>query len=105
MHDESSIPVALTASRDFSVPNIVFVPLRDLAPAYLEPRYCQMTADALAGDRLIPWCSSGPARSGVRATAPLYSIACLGKILADQQTEDGRYNILLRGLKRVRILS
>jgi Lon protease-like protein len=34
----------------------------------------------------------------------LYSVACLGRIVADQRLDDGRYNLLLRGLARIRIV-
>jgi Lon protease-like protein len=35
---------------------------------------------------------------------PTCSVACLGRIVADQRLEDGRFNLLLRGLRRIRIL-
>jgi Lon protease-like protein len=35
---------------------------------------------------------------------PIYPVACLGRIVADQRLDDGRYNLLLRGLARVRIV-
>src|SRR5439155_4051842 len=34
----------------------------------------------------------------------IQAVACLGKIVADQRLADGRYNLLLRGLSRVRIV-
>jgi Lon protease-like protein len=71
-----------------------------------EPRYRQMTADALSTDSLITMVLLEGGREAELAARPaLHSMACLGKIIADQRLEDGRYNILLRGLSRVRILS
>src|SRR5439155_21026909 len=63
-------------------------------------------ADALATDRLIAMVllQSGPETES-QEPPPLHSVACLGKIIADQRLEDGRYNILLHGLSRIRVLS
>src|SRR5262249_31343099 len=69
-----------------------------------EPRYRQMAADALEGDRLIALVLPQPGWEKDYAGCPcLYSVATLGKIVADQKLEDGRYNILLRGLSRIHI--
>jgi Lon protease-like protein len=70
-----------------------------------EPRYRQMTADALAADRLIAMVLLRPGWEEEYEGKPaLYPVGCLGKIIAEQRLEDGRYNLLLRGLSRVRIL-
>jgi Lon protease-like protein len=34
----------------------------------------------------------------------IHAVACLGRIIAEQRLEDGRYNLLLRGVARARIL-
>ena len=53
MHDESSIPVGFDGvTRLFPLPNTVLFPYVTLPLHIFEPRYRQMTADALAGDRL-----------------------------------------------------
>jgi Lon protease-like protein len=92
-------------TRLFPLPNLVLFPYVIQPLHIFEPRYRQMTADALAGDRLISmvllrpgWEESHEARPAVHA------IGCLGKIVADQRLENGRYNLLLRGLRRVRLL-
>jgi Lon protease-like protein len=88
----------------FPLPNVVLFPHVMLPLHIFEPRYRQMTADALGGDRLIALALLKPGwESEYEAKPPLYPVACLGKIVAEQRLEDGRYNILLRGLSRVRI--
>jgi Lon protease-like protein len=63
-----------------------------------------MTADALAGDCLIAIVLLRPGWEGLyHGHPPIHEVACLGKILADRQHEDGRYNLMLRGLCRVRL--
>src|SRR5947207_8575980 len=92
-------------ARLFPLPNLVFFP-HVMQPLHIfEPRYRQMTADALDGDGLIALAVLQPNwekhYEGKPAIAP---VACLGKITADQRLEDGRYNLLLRGLTRIRVL-
>src|SRR5688572_31245564 len=92
------------AVRLFPLPNLVFFP-HVMQPLHIfEPRYRQMTADALEGDRLIALVLTQPGWEKVYAGNPkIYTVATLGKIVADQRLDDGRYNILLRGLHRVHL--
>jgi len=106
MSDDSN-PLANFAgvARLFPLPNLVFFP-HVMQPLHIfEPRYRQMTADALDSDGLIALAVLQPNwekdYEGKPAIGP---VACLGKIVADQRLEDGRYNLLLRGLKRIRVL-
>jgi Lon protease-like protein len=70
-----------------------------------EPRYRQMTAEALAGDHLIALVLLKPGwEADYEGRPPLHAMACIGRIVADQRLEDGRYNLLLRGLCRARLL-
>ena len=93
------------AVRLFPLPNLVFFP-HVMQPLHIfEPRYRQMTADALEGDRLIALVLPKPGWEKEYAAAPpIYSVATVGAIVADQKLDDGRYNILLRGLSRIHLL-
>ena len=106
MKGEQQVPENFDGiARLFPLPNLVFFP-NVIQPLHIfEPRYKQMTADALAGDRLITlvqlvegWDEKDP------APPKIHEVACLGNIVADQKLADGRYNLLLRGLSRVRIV-
>ncbi|VTR96670.1 peptidase s16 lon domain-containing protein : Peptidase S16 lon domain protein OS=Pirellula staleyi (strain ATCC 27377 / DSM 6068 / ICPB 4128) GN=Psta_2708 PE=4 SV=1: LON [Tuwongella immobilis] len=70
-----------------------------------EPRYRQLMADCLTDDRLIALVLLKP---GWEPTyddrPPIEAIACLGEVIVDQKLPDGRYNLLLRGISRIRIL-
>jgi uncharacterized protein len=92
-------------ARLFPLPNLVFFP-HALQPLHIfEPRYRQMTADALTGDRLIALVLLQPGWDKEDEEKPtIHSVGCLGRIVADNMLDDGRYNLLLRGLGRVRIL-
>src|SRR5262245_10118503 len=92
-------------ARLFPLPNVVFFP-EVMQPLHIfESRYRQMTADALAGDRLVAMVLPQPGWESDYARSPaIHSVACLGKIAADQKLDNGRYNILLRGLSRIQIV-
>ncbi len=91
--------------RLFPLPNLVLFP-HVMQPLHVfEPRYRQLTADALDGDRLIALALLRPGwEADYDASPAIYPVACLGRVVAEQRLEDGRFNILLRGLKRIRIL-
>ncbi len=90
--------------RLFPLPNLVLFP-HVVQPLHIfEPRYRQLTADALAGDRLMALVLLQPGWEADYAGGPsICSVGCIGKIVADQRLSDGRYNLLLAGLSRVRI--
>jgi len=92
-------------ARLFPLPNLVLFP-SVIQPLHIfEPRYRQMTTDALAGDRLIAMVLLQPGwEANYDGQPPIHPVACLGKIVAEQRLDDGRYNLLLRGLGRVRLV-
>jgi Lon protease-like protein len=91
--------------RLFPLPNLVLFPGAVQPLHIFEPRYRQMTADALAGDRLIALVLPMPGWEKDYAGKPaLHDVACVGRIGAEQQLADGRFNLLLHGLRRIRII-
>jgi Lon protease-like protein len=90
----------------FPLPNVVlfanvFLPLR-----IFEPRYREMVADALAGDRIIGMVLLRPGYEvDYDGRPPVYQVGCAGVITHSEQLADGRYNIILRGIDKFRILS
>ncbi|MEQ8791746.1 MAG: LON peptidase substrate-binding domain-containing protein [Pirellulaceae bacterium] len=91
--------------RLFPLPNLVMFP-GVLQPLHVfEPRYVEMLEDALAGDRLIAMALLTPGwekeYEGRPAVSPL---VCIGRIASHTQTESGRYNLLLVGARRARIV-
>jgi uncharacterized protein len=102
--DFSPLSVFAGVARLFPLPNLVFFP-QGVQPLHIfEPRYRQMTAEALTGDRLIALVLPRPGWEAAYAGSPaLHPVACLGRIVAEQKMDDGCYNILLRGLARVQI--
>jgi Lon protease-like protein len=88
----------------FPLPDVVHFPHLLLPLHIFEPRYREMVADALAGERLIAMALLKPGWTTTEGSPPIHDVVCLGRITADQQTEDGRYYLVLQGLSRARIL-
>jgi uncharacterized protein len=90
----------------FPLPEVTFFPETVLPLHVFEPRYRQMVADCLAGDR---WLAVGMLRPGwekdYQGRPPLHPIAGAGEIIQAEGLADGRYNVLLDGRVRVRILA
>jgi Lon protease-like protein len=84
---------------------VTFFPETVLPLHIFEPRYRQMVADCLAGDR---WLAVGMLRPGwekdYQGRPPVHPIAGAGEIIQAESLADGRYNLLLDGRLRVRIL-
>src|ERR1700675_4355766 len=89
----------------FPLPNVVLFPNVFLPLHIFEPRYRQMVADALAGDRMIGMALLRPGWEREYGGRPaVYGVGCSGVITHVEQLADGRYNIVLRGLERFRIV-
>jgi Lon protease-like protein len=103
--DTSSLDDFAGCVRLFPLPNLVLFP-RVMQPLHVfEPRYREMTRDALAGDRLIAMALLQPGwEADYEGRPELYAGVCVGKIVAEQQLEDGRFNLLLRGVSRARLV-
>jgi Lon protease-like protein len=89
----------------FPLPNVVLFPSVFLPLHVFEPRYREMVADALAGDRIIGMVllQSG-FETEYEGRPPVYRIGCAGVITHSESLPDGRYNMVLRGLEKFRIL-
>ncbi len=94
----SEIPV-------FPLPNVVLFPSALLPLHIFEPRYRAMVADALESERLIGLVMLRPGWESHYEEAPdVYPIGCAGFITHADRLPDGRFNIMLRGLEKFRIL-
>lgn len=79
---------------------------RSLLPLYVfEPRYREMTASCIEHGGIMAVASLRPGyQAEYEGRPPVRRVAGVGKIVAHRLNPDGTYNILLRGLGRVRIL-
>ncbi len=84
----------------FPLPGALLFPGLQLPLHIFEPRYRAMVSDALVRDRRIAMIQPQEKREG----APLFDIGCVGKIGDVEALDDGRYNIVLEGEHRFRLL-
>ena len=97
--EEKEIPL-------FPLPEVVLFPNTDRPLLIYEPRYREMVADALKGDRTIGMVRLRPGfEKDYDARPPIDAVGCAGVIQESEQLPDGRYIILLRGLTTFRVLS
>jgi hypothetical protein len=84
----------------FPLAGAILYPGMQLPLHIFEPRYRAMITDALARDRRIGMIQ--PQRPGEEA--PLFDIGCLGKIGEVEALPNGRFNVVLEGEARFRVL-
>jgi Lon protease-like protein len=89
----------------FPLPNVVLFPKTPLPLYIFEDRYRIMIREALAGDGelVIALLRTGK-ESNYASSSAVHEIACLGRIETYEELEDGKYNIVVVGIHRVRII-
>src|SRR5438045_8841119 len=102
----SSAAGSLSGIPLFPLPNVVCFP-RAVQPLHIfEDRYTIMTADVLATNRLIAMALLKPGWEKDYYQAPaIEPVVCVGEILSWEQLPDGKYNFLLQGRTRARVIS
>jgi Lon protease-like protein len=104
MDDDHDFKDFNNVSRLFPLPGVVLFPHAILPLHIFEPRYRQMTEDALASDRFITIVQVRPPTEWTSPTEPtLEAEGCLGRIFKHERLPDGRFNFLLLGRKRVHL--
>ena len=84
----------------FPLPGAILFPGLQLPLHIFEPRYRALVSDALARDRLIAMIQPQRPVDG----APLYNVGCVGRIGDVEALDDGRFNIVLEGEARFRMI-
>ncbi|MGA2033424.1 MAG: LON peptidase substrate-binding domain-containing protein [Thermoguttaceae bacterium] len=92
-------------ARIFPLPSLVLFP-HVMQPLHIfEPRYRSLLQDAVSGDRLIAMALLAPGwQDDYEGRPATYPIACLSRITTWHQLQDGTYNLLVLGLRRVRLV-
>ncbi len=92
----------MTSSRlsIFPLSGAILFPGLQLPLHIFEPRYRALVSDALARDRKIAMIQPQAVAEG----SPLFDIGCVGRISDVEALDDGRYNIILEGENRFRML-
>ena len=89
----------------FPLPNLVFFPQTRVPLHVFETRYRQLIADALASDQRFGIVLLQPGYdAGYFGAPPVYACGTVARIEQTVTLDDGRYNILVHGETRFRIL-
>ena len=85
----------------FPLAGAILFPRTQLPLHIFEERYRDMIRDALAGKAQIGMIQ--PSEPGDHP--PLYRVGCIGEIVGVEELDDGRFNIVLQGSKRFRLIA
>ena len=103
-----AVGAAVHVSRTLTLPifplaGAILFPRSQLPLHIFEPRYREMVRDAIDGAGQIGMIQ--PLRLDDDNQAPLYGVGCVGEIVGIEELEDGRFNIVLLGANRFRLLT
>jgi Lon protease-like protein len=89
----------------FPLPDVTFFPHTILPLHVFEARYRAMVADALARDRRLCIVKLQPGHEASYAgKPPLHTVAGAGEIVSGERLPSGRFNIMVKGQGRVRLV-
>ena len=87
----------------FPLPNVVLFPDVSLPLHIFEPRYRKMVRTR-SRDRLIGMVLLRPGwEKDYEGRPPVYDVGCAGVISHHERMPDGRYNLVLQGMERLRL--
>jgi len=102
--DEQELLTAVESIPLFPLPGMVFIPYTVLPLHVFEARYRDLVDDAMNGNRYLAVPRLRPGwESNYESAPPTFEVAGFGKILRYEPLADGRANIVLLGLGRMRI--
>jgi Lon protease-like protein len=92
-------------ARLFPLPNLVLFPYVIQPLHIFEPRYRDLMADCLQDDRLITMALLRPGwEEEYHGRPAIHPVVCVGGVVKEELLPDGRYNLLLHGLSRARVV-
>ena len=97
MHKTIKLPEIIPV---FPLSNFIFFPKTTVPLNIFEKRYLEMIDDAMKGDRIIGMIQPKESNQNLPL---LYNIGCAGKITSFNETDDGRYLIVIAGISRFKI--
>jgi len=85
----------------FPLSNFIIFPNTSVPLNIFEPRYIQMIDDSMRNERIIGMIQP---KKQKKNKSELFSVGCAGKITSFNETDDGRYLIVIKGISRFKIL-
>ena len=88
----------------FPLPGALLFPGLHLPLHIFEPRYRALVGDAMARDRRIGMIQPRPMATRDGDKVPLFDVGCVGRIADVEALDDGRYNLVLKGVSLFRVV-
>ena len=85
----------------FPLSNFIIFPNTSVPLNIFEPRYIEMVNNSMKTNRIIGMVQPKNQKKNI---SELYSVGCAGKITSFNETDDGRYLIVINGICRFKIL-
>ena len=98
MNKKENLPKIISV---FPLSNFIIFPNTSVPLNIFEPRYIQMIDDSMKSNRIIGIIQP---KNQNENSPKLYSIGCAGRITSFNETDDGRYLIIIKGISRFKIL-
>ena len=98
MDEKNKLPSTIPI---FPLSNFIIFPNTTVPLNIFEPRYIQMIDDSMKSHRMIGMVQ--PKKTGKLKKPDLYGVGCIGKITSFNETDDGRYLIIINGISRFNI--
>ena len=99
MNNKQKLPTEIPI---FPLSNFIIFPKTTVPLNIFEPRYIQMIDDSMKSHKMIGMIQ--PKKSDELKKPDLYQIGCIGKIRSFNETDDGRYLIIINGISRFKII-
>ena len=99
MKNNESLPKKISI---FPLSNFIIFPNTSVPLNIFEPRYIQMIDDSMKSERIIGMIQP---KKQKKNKPELFSVGCAGKITSFNETDDGRYLIVIKGISRFKILN
>ena len=87
----------------FPLTNFIVFPETTVPLNIFEPRYLQMIDDSMSSNRLIGMIQ--PKKVNSSKKPDLFDVGCVCRIVSFNETEDGRYIIIIKGINRFNIIN
>ncbi|ACG75645.1 peptidase S16 lon domain protein [Anaeromyxobacter sp. K] len=100
----AALEKACAALKVFPLHGVVVLPGTPTPFHIFEPRYRALVADALRGDRILAVPGLTTMEAAQQLHPPLFPVAGACVIEQEERYDDGRYDLVVRGVARVRLI-
>jgi hypothetical protein len=88
----------------FPLAGAILLPRAQLPLHIFEMRYRALVKDAMARDRRIAMIQPREPEEDDNENPPLFEVGCVGKVAEVEALDDGRFNVILEGVSRFRVV-